>query len=91
MASIVAMASIETGRDRLAAWIQRSKLKQVEAADIIGMDQTQVSLILNGKRRPSLDNAVKIERATGIPVHVWAASPIVDEASDETSPVDSRA
>ena len=59
------------GRDRLAQWIERSILNQLEAARIIGIDHTQLNQILGGKRRPGLDNAIKIERATGIAVEAW--------------------
>lgn len=62
---------MQTGRERLHQWIERSKLNQVEAAEIIGMDYTQLNHILNGRRRPGLDTAVKIETATGIVVEAW--------------------
>lgn len=65
------METVLAGRERLAQWIERSKLTQVEAAVIIGIDPTQLSQILAGKRRPGLDNAVRIAKATGIVVEDW--------------------
>lgn len=48
------------------------KLKQCEAATIIGVHFTYLSQILSG-RRPSigLSAACNIEDATGIPVRAW--------------------
>jgi transcriptional regulator with XRE-family HTH domain len=73
------------GRERLRQWIDRSKLNQLEAAQIIGVDHTQLSHILLGRRRPGLDTAVKIERATGITVEAW--TPIDDGDSE---PIESQ-
>jgi plasmid maintenance system antidote protein VapI len=71
------------GRERLRQWIDRSKVNQLEAAEIIDIDPTQLSHILTGRRRPGLDTAVKIERATGIAVEAW--TPIDD---GEAEPID---
>ena len=59
------------GVDLLARWIERSKLSQLKAAERIGIDPTQLNQILKRKRRPGLDNAVRIERGTGIAVEAW--------------------
>ncbi len=77
-----------SGRERLAQWIERSKLNQTEAAQIIGIDPTQLSQILTGKRRPGLDNAVKIEAKTGIVVEAWV--PIADDDEAEPEPTHGR-
>lgn len=74
---------MQNGRERLRQWIDRSKVDQTEAAGLIGMHPTQLSHILNDRRRPGLDTAVKIERATGIPVEAWV--PLDD---DESADVD---
>jgi len=76
------------GRERLAQWISRSKLNQLEASRLIGIDPSQLNQILSGRRRPGLDNAVKIEHTTGIVVEAWVPSTMdtnIDETSDETS------
>lgn len=71
------------GRDRLQQWIERSKLNQKEAAEVIGIDPVSLSLILNGKREPGLANAVKIERVTGVTVDSWLQSEFSTVASSK--------
>jgi transcriptional regulator with XRE-family HTH domain len=78
---------IPTGRERLAQWIERSKLTQGEAAAIIDMDPTQLSQILTGKRRPGLDNAIKIHRTTGIVPDAWASTDDDSVSSGTTASV----
>jgi len=68
----------------LAQWITRSKLNQLETARLIGMDPAQLNQVLSGKRRPGLDNAVKIETATGIPVEAWVPTPLGTVSDDES-------
>ena len=60
------------GRDRLREWMDRSKLNQTETAQLLGFDAVFLSQILNGHRRPGLDNAITIERVTGISVESWS-------------------
>ena len=82
------MANDQSGRERLAQWIKRSKLNQIETARLIGIHETQLSQILAGNRRPGLDNAVKIEAVTGIPVEAWVS---ITLGSDADAAVDSAA
>jgi len=75
-----------SGATLLSEWIDRQKVSQRKAADLIGMDETHLAHILSGNRRPGLDNAIKIERATGIVVEAWV--PIDDgENGTRDSPV----
>jgi transcriptional regulator with XRE-family HTH domain len=60
-----------TARERLAAWIERSKINQREAARLLGMDHTVLNQILKGRRGAGLSSAMRIERATGIPAEAW--------------------
>ena len=60
-----------TAGDRLAAWLGRTKLTQYDLADSLGVSQGQVSSIVTGRRKPSLDLAIKIERLAGIPASAW--------------------
>lgn len=85
LALISGMENGWVGRERLAQWLERAKLNQLEAAEIIGIDKTQLSQILTGKRRPGLDNAVKIERATGIAVEAWVPLDEAETANDGPS------
>lgn len=71
MASTDTTAHIQTGREALQQWIDRRQVNQREAARIIGVDHTYLNQILSGRRTPGLDNAIQIERATGIAVEVW--------------------
>lgn len=75
------MANDPTAVERLALWLERTTLTQGEAAELIDIDPTQFSQILNRKRRPGLDNAARIERKTGIPASAWASID-VDESED---------
>lgn len=62
---------MRSGRERLRAWIERSKVKDYEAAEILGVNPVVLSQWLGGARTPGLDNAVKIEQATGVSVESW--------------------
>lgn len=59
------------GRTRLRAWMERSRLTQRKAAEMLGMHYTFLSQILNDLRTPALATAIRIERITGIPVEAW--------------------
>lgn len=72
-----------SGRDRLAQWLERSKLTQRELAVLLEMHYTHVNQILSGRRTPGLDNAVKIERATGIPAEAWLATDVGSLPNDD--------
>lgn len=60
-----------TAAQRLRAWIERSGLQQYEAADLLGMEPTTLSRVLNAVRRPSFEDAGKIEAQTGIQAVAW--------------------
>jgi transcriptional regulator with XRE-family HTH domain len=53
-------------------------MNQAEAARYLGFDAPYVSVLLSGKRTPGLDNAINLERLTGIPVEAWASSELGD-------------
>lgn len=62
------------GAKCLEKWLERAKLRPTQAAPMLRMHKTYLSGILNGSRRPGLDNAVWIERMTGIPVEAWVST-----------------
>lgn len=62
---------MESGAKQLKEWMHRRRFMQTEAAKYLGFDPTFVSQLVNGARTPGLDNAIKIERETGIPVEAW--------------------
>lgn len=65
---------ITSGRARLRQWLDKSKLSQVKAAEIVGIDKGMFNHFLMGQRTPGLVSALRIERATGIPVEAWVPS-----------------
>ncbi len=62
---------MQEGRFLLREWIDRSRLQDQQAADILGIDRGFLSQILHGKRRPTLPNACRFEDLTGVPVRAW--------------------
>lgn len=62
---------MQSGPEQLRAWMARAQKNQAETAEYLDVDFTYVSQIVNGVRTPGLHNALKIERATGIPVEAW--------------------
>ena len=63
------------GREQLADWLKRMGMKQGDFARIIGIPESELSKILNGRRTPGsagLLLALTIEDHTGVPVRSWA-------------------
>lgn len=67
---------MKSGAGQLKDWMHRRRFLQKEAAEYLSMDTTFVSQLVNGHRIPGLDNAIKIERLTGIPVEAWASNDV---------------
>lgn len=68
--------------------MERRGFNQREAAEHFGWDETFVSrLLADGARhqKPGLDNAIKIERETGIPVEAWVSSELDKVAQPVTT------
>lgn len=61
------------GRDLLAAYLTEKKLTHEAFAARAGVPGPQVSLWLSGHRRPGLENAFRIQDATGgaVPASSW--------------------
>lgn len=73
-----------SGAEQLRDWMQRRGFNQAETARAFGWTVSFVSMLMNEHRLPSLDNAVKIERVTGIPVAAWSS-----REDDELAPTGS--
>lgn len=73
------LSSMKHGRERLREWINRSKMTQRQAAEIIDVSEVVISLWLSGDRTPELKNAVKIEQVSGIAVESWLLTEVSDE------------
>lgn len=78
---------MESGSEQLRDWMRRRGFKQADAARYLGVDEPYVSVLLSGKRTPGLDNAVKLERLTGIPVEAWASSELDNDDQREPAAV----
>lgn len=72
---------MQSGAQLLKDWVKRCRYTQVEAAGILGFHEAYMSMIVNGHRAPGRENAVKIERLTGIPVEAWTSTR-VDESAE---------
>jgi transcriptional regulator with XRE-family HTH domain len=61
------------GPQLLKDWIEKCKFAtDTEAARALGVNKVYLSRLLNGRRKPSIDGALDIERRTGIPVSAWS-------------------
>lgn len=71
-----------SARVLLARWIDRHRMTQTEAAEVIGISRVKLNQYLNAEARPSLETAIRIEDATGIGIRLWlveepeAAAPV---------------
>jgi len=65
--------------------MKRCGYKQREAAVLLGLHESFMSMLVNRRRVPTLNNAIKIERLSGIPVEAWSSS-----ASDKSAKASHR-
>lgn len=63
-----------SGAEQFKDWLRKRGFSQADAARYLQLDEPYVSVLLRGKRTPGLDNAIHLERLTGIPVEAWASS-----------------
>lgn len=75
---------MKAGADQLRDWMKRRGFNQTQTAEHFGWDETFISKLLLERRQPGLENAIKIERETGIPVEAWVSSPL-DESDEPVS------
>lgn len=52
----------------LQDWMERTRSSQTKLAALTGITQSTLSRLLTGGMRCSLDNALKLNEATGVPV-----------------------
>lgn len=62
----------QSGPAILAHWLRESGLTQSAAAAEMGIPQPHLSAILAGRKRPSLDAALRIANVAGVPPAAWA-------------------
>ena len=77
---------LNAGAERLEAYRLKHGYKQYELADLLSLDEAHVSQILNGKRKPGLEIAVRIEDRTGVPAESWLLPPV--GSSKKADPAD---
>jgi plasmid maintenance system antidote protein VapI len=76
------MLTMKSGPEQFKDWMHRRRFLQTEAAEYLGFHFTFVSQLVGGKRTPGLENAIAIERLTGIPVEAWLPMS-VDKPKDD--------
>jgi transcriptional regulator with XRE-family HTH domain len=69
---------MQSGPTQFRDWMRRRGFDQRDAAEYLGLHEAHLSMFLNGKRTPGLDNAIALERKTGIPVEAWTLSGLND-------------
>lgn len=65
---------MQSAQEQLSDWMERRGLDQRSTAELLGMNETFVSKLMKGHRRPGLTNALKIQRMTGVSVEAWESS-----------------
>lgn len=76
---------MHSGPSQLRDWMARRHFNQAETAAFFGWYESVISQYLGGQRIPNLENAVKIEELTGIPVTAWLSSSDDDPESVASS------
>jgi plasmid maintenance system antidote protein VapI len=71
---IVRAQNLPPGADAFWDWMERRGLNQRQASKIVEIDHTYLNHIVSGRRRPSLEVAVRVARKTGIPVEMWSTN-----------------
>lgn len=56
----------------VADYLAETGRSQADLAELVGVSEAMMSLILRGFRQPSLDVALRLERETGVPVETFA-------------------
>lgn len=69
--------------EQLSQYLRTNQIRQQTFAELVGVTQGVVSRLVGGSVKPSLELAVRIDRATAgaVPVHAWvdvAKSPNTD-------------
>jgi len=74
-APTVQSAAVATGNEghrRFSAWLDLTGKTQSNVAEDLGVSLSTVCRWVGGSRRPGINQAVKIQSVTGIPVPAWA-------------------
>ena len=80
-----AMATRGDSDSRGARMLARFFQSQQEVAPRLGIKPSQLSLLIAGKRRPSIEVAAAIEREFGVPCIAWCEEPMLPSAGEAQS------
>jgi plasmid maintenance system antidote protein VapI len=61
----------ESGGRQVERWLFDNRLEQKDLAKMLDVAPSTICRIINGKGRPTVRVALKLEKKTGIPVSVW--------------------
>lgn len=61
----------KSGAERLRDYRDRHGYNQRDLAELLEINEVNLSRLINGIRNPGLPTAVRIEQMTGIPVESW--------------------
>lgn len=67
---------MQSGADQLTDWMDRRSYSLREVAQLLGIDTSYVSLLMNGHRTPGRKLAIRIARLAGIPVDAWESDDV---------------
>jgi DNA-binding transcriptional regulator YdaS (Cro superfamily) len=76
-------------RNALAEYLETSGTTQAEFARLVDVPPSLVSQWVHSERRPGLDNAFEIERATdgAVPARYWTSlPPVTPDRSEKADP-----
>jgi plasmid maintenance system antidote protein VapI len=82
------LVHMRAGHLLLREWIDRSKLQDQQAAELLKIHRSFLSRILGGTRLPTLTNACHFEEVTGVPVRAWV--PMSDASQALSGWVDTK-
>lgn len=62
---------------KLTTYLSETSISQAKLSDALGISRSHMSLLVSGERKPGLDLAVAIERATdgAVPASSWVDEP----------------
>lgn len=63
-----------TVTERFTRWLHLSRFSQADVARQLGRNRSVITQWKTGVKRPTLDDAVRLEAITGIPASAWATT-----------------
>jgi transcriptional regulator with XRE-family HTH domain len=63
---------MKNARERVKERLKKAKRTQRDLASVLDVSESYLSELLSGKRRVSLEMALKLEQETGVPIRDFA-------------------